>query len=254
MTEIIFIDHSFDDVYLNLAFEETLLDAVSSKKLPPLVRVWQNPISIVMGISRRVNDDLFLDEIREDRVPIARRVSGGGTVYHDPGTVSYSFFFPWELVGPDAAPYKIDSSTIDPFLNIIINALETIGFESHKSGVSDIFIDDRKVSGNAQRRIKGAILHHGTLLIDVDISRMSRYLKIPPERKDIPHEKFVTSLKSLGKSLAPDDFKNVLKLTLLDMNHNIKICDTSRELNDLIEQSRKLSIETYMKDSWIFRR
>ena len=231
-----------------------MLNAVSSKNLPPLVRVWQNPVSVVMGISRRVDDDLFIENIKADEIPIARRVSGGGTVYHDSGTVSFSFIFPWNLLPPDAAPHKIDSTSIDPFLDFVINALALIGLEGRKERISDLFVGDRKVSGSAQKRVKGAILHHGTLLLDVDIKRMERYLKIPPERQGIPHCNFVTSLKNLGKQIQAVDFQNLLLLSLKNLGHEINEINLHDEHPQFLKRASELASETYEKKEWILRR
>jgi len=254
MADLLFSDLSFDDVYLNLALEEVLLDVVSSGKLPPFVRVWKNPISIVMGISRRVNDDLFLEAIKADNITVARRISGGGTVYHDSGTASFSFFFPWELLGSDASPHKIDSASIDPFLDIIINAFWQIGLTGRKERISDVFVGDKKVSGSAQKRVKGAILHHGTILLDVDIESMSTYLKIPPEREEIPHDEFVTSLKNLGKSISIDDFKKMLSSSLKKLGHRIEKINLENNHPELLEKASQLALRTYSKPDWIFRR
>ena len=254
MAELFLSTLDFDDVHLNLALEEILLHAVSSGEIPPVVRVWRNPESVIMGISRSINADLNLENIQDDRIPIARRASGGGTVYHDSGTVSYSFIFPWNVLGFNEDPRRIGRETIIPFLDIIIRSLRYIGLEGRSTGVSDIFIGDKKISGNAQKRIRGAILHHGTCLLDVDIEKMTRYLKIPPERKGIPHEGFVTSLKKMGCEINFDGFRSLLVKSLEDTGHSVgKIKLDSKKYN-LMDKARDLASTTYSRDEWIYRR
>jgi lipoate-protein ligase A len=253
MPEILFFEFSLDDVFSNLALEDILIERVSDGSLPPLVRIWQNPVSVILGISRSIQNDIFADQIETDHVPLARRTSGGGTVYHDQGTLSYSFFFPWPMIGFKNDPRSVNESTIDPFIRIISDSLASFGLKALKSGVSDIFVDGKKISGNAQKRKKGAILHHGTILMSVDIDRMSRYLKIPPERKGIPHEDFVTSLKILGLDIGAGQLKDSLKKTL-NINHTCKEIRFETEYPQLVKKAKNLAEGSLKDKSWIFRR
>lgn len=246
---------SYDDVHLNLALEEILLRKVASELLPPLVRIWHNPESVILGISRSIQSDLFIDNIRDDNIPLARRISGGGTVYHDSGTISFSFFFPWRLLGFDDDPRRVDSSTIKPFMNIIIETLKPFGLEAYHEGISDVFVNGKKISGNAQKRVRQAILHHGTILLNANLTKMNRYLKVPPEREGIPHDKFVTSLKELGVDLNKNDIFNAMhehfakqtkfKVTELDLITN------EPRLSDMVSE---LAEDNYRKPEWIFRK
>jgi lipoate-protein ligase A len=253
MPEILFFEFSLDDVFCNLALEDILIEQVSDGNLPPLVRIWQNPVSVIPGISRLIQNDTFVEQIEADHITLARRTSGGGTVYHDQGTLSYSFFFPWTMIGFESDPRSVNETTIDPFIQIIIDSLATFGLKAVKSGISDIFVEGKKVSGNAQKRKKGAILHHGTILMSVDLDRMSRYLKIPPERKGIPHESFVTSLKTLGLDIGVGQLKDRLTKTL-DKNHTCKEIQFESEYPELIEKAKNLAEGSLKDRSWIFRR
>lgn len=253
MPEIHFFEFSFDDVFSNLALEDILIEQVSDGNLPPLVRVWQNPVSVILGISRSIQKDVFVEQIETDQVPLARRTSGGGTVYHDQGTLSYSFFYPWTMIGFENDPRSVNNSTIDPFIQVIIDSLASFGLKAVKSGVSDIFIEGNKISGNAQKRKKGAILHHGTILISVDIDRMSRYLKIPLERKGIAHGDFVTSLKALGLDVGAGQLKDSLEKSL-NTNHTCKEIQFESEYPQLVEKAKNLAEGSLKEKSWIFRR
>ena len=68
---------------LNVALEEALLEAVIAQELPPLLRLWRNEPCVVLGANRKVDDDVHLETLRSEEVPLIRRCSGGGTVYHD---------------------------------------------------------------------------------------------------------------------------------------------------------------------------
>jgi lipoate-protein ligase A len=251
MPEIAILDYCLGNVYRNLALEELLLGEVVKESLPPLVRIWHNPKSVIMGISRSIEKDVLNNNLVEDNIPLARRISGGGTVYHDEGTISFSFIFPWSLLGFDDDPRKVDDRSIDPFLDIIIDSLASFGLKAYRKGISDIFIEGKKISGNAQKRVRKAILHHGTVLFRVDIGRMNRYLKIPPERVGIPHDDFVTSLENLNKDIKEDDFINAFRESLERKGMVISEYIPDR---GLIEKAYELADSVYRKDEWIFRR
>ena len=154
-----------------------------------------------------------------------------------------------------ASPWPTSkNATINPFLEIVIHALNIIGLESRRDGISDIFINDRKISGNAQKRIKGAILHHGTCLLDVYIEKMTKYLRIPPERKGLPHDKFVSSLSNLGHEITFDEFQDLIIKSLEESDNVIKKIDLVSERTNLLDKARDLSSNTYSQNEWIFRR
>ena len=254
MTEISICNFSFKNVQENLALEELILKEVASGKIPPVVRTWNNPKSVIMGLSRSIKEDLNLDNILSDEIPLARRVTGGGTVYHDNGTLSYSFFFPWKLLGLKTGNVRIGTESIKPFLDIIINALQYAGIEGYSEGVSDIFVKGKKISGNAQKRTKDGILHHGTILLEMDLKKMERYLRIPKERDGVPHSDFVTSLSDLGFKISKSEFLEMLKTTLMELNYKVSNLDLKTEHPELLDRARQLSKKTYEKNNWIYLR
>jgi len=253
MAKIAFCNYSFDDVHHNLALEEILLNEVASGRLAPVVRIWRNPKSVILGISRSIETDLHIDNITEDKVTLARRISGGGTVYHDNGTISFSFIFPWSMIGFDDDPRRVDESTINPFLDIVIEALKPLRINSSREGISDIFVNGKKISGSAQKRVRKAILHHGTVLVDVDLDSMTRYLKVPPERENIKHEDFLTSLNELGADISHRDFQNLLKASLKKKGHKVFNINLQADFTGLLVEAKKLS-NKYSPDDWVLRR
>ena len=102
-----------------------------------------------------------MEALRQRGIPVVRRISGGGTVYHDLGNVNYTYIV--------RANGTVD---YDAVLSPVIAALNAIGVPARKNQTCDIAIGDLKISGSAQRMIKGRLLHHGSLLFDTDIEQM----------------------------------------------------------------------------------
>ncbi|MFH1515864.1 MAG: lipoate--protein ligase family protein [bacterium] len=254
MIDLTICNFSFKNVQENIALEELMLKDVVSGKMPPVVRTWSNPKCVIMGISRSIREDLNVENILSDKIPIARRITGGGTVYHDDSTMSYSFFFPWEVLSSTADRMRSSTESIKPFLDIIINALGQVGIEGYAQGISDIFVKGKKVSGNAQKRTKGGILHHGTILLKADLNSMERYLRIPKERDGVSHREFVTSLYDLGFRIPKSEFHKILTASLTGLGFKLRDFDLALKYPELLERARQLSKTTYEKNNWIYRR
>jgi lipoate-protein ligase A len=134
-------------------------------------------------------------------VPVLRRFSGGGTVYHDLDNLNFSFLVPKKHLEDRFAPGAPDGPRqyIDFFRSVIVAALSRGGTGYSATGVSDVSLNGRKVSGNAQRIASNLVLHHGTLMRRCPLAAISRYLPIPPDRPGVPHERFVTGLAEEGR-------------------------------------------------------
>ena len=150
------------DVYRNLAIEEYLMEQVVD--LDPVLFLWRSDCAVVMGKNQNPWRECRLDLMRNDGVPLARRISGGGTVYHDAGNLNY-------CVIVDRTKYLENQA-----YEMVLEALEPFGIRAEKTGKSNLSVDGCKFSGNAFCFRKGRALHHGTLLLDADLERLNRYL------------------------------------------------------------------------------
>ena len=112
---------------------------------------------MVVGSYQNICREVHVEALRQRGIPVVRRISGGGTVYHDLGNVNYT--------------YIVRAGTLDyaAVLSPVIAALNAIGVPARKNRTCDIAIGDLKISGSAQRMIKGRLLHHGTLLFSSDL-------------------------------------------------------------------------------------
>ena len=146
---------------------------------------------VVVGASGQWNRDLHEEACTADKVPVVQRLSGGGAVIVGRGCLSYSM-----VLSLEAKPEL--RSVAHSYTLILGRIVERLGLPSLAvRGMSDITIGDRKISGNAQRRGRRALLHHGTILYDFDVRCMERYLKEPQRqpayRAGRSHSDFVTN-------------------------------------------------------------
>ena len=156
------------DPYWNLAVEEYLLNHIPDDSM--ILFLWQNDRTVVIGRNQNAYKECHLREMEQDRCYLARRKSGGGAVYHDRGNLNFSLLM------------YLDSYDIAGQLQTVTDALCALGLPAEHNGRNDIEIDGFKVSGNAYLTINEKCLHHGTLLYDVDMYMMERYLN-PSDRK-----------------------------------------------------------------------
>jgi len=149
--------------YLNLALEEYIIR--SGKLQIPLLLLYRNSESVIIGKNQNPFKETDLYFLKSEGIPYFRRLSGGGTVYHDTGNVNFAIFEPRknELVNN----YKIA-------LKPIINALIQIGAGVYFDDRNSLRIEGKKISGNAQFQSKDILLTHGTLLVKTDLLRLEK--------------------------------------------------------------------------------
>ncbi|HEY5621457.1 MAG TPA: lipoate--protein ligase family protein [Pontiella sp.] len=150
------------DVYRNLAVEEYLMDRVQD--CGPILFLWRSDCAVVIGKNQNPWRECRLDLMEQDGVPLARRISGGGTVYHDAGNLNYCVIVNRETYREDDA------------YDMVKQALARFGIAAERTGKSNLSMNGLKFSGNAFAFRHGRALHHGTLLLNTDLDRLNRYL------------------------------------------------------------------------------
>jgi len=201
-------DISFDQPERNILFDEVLLLLAEQGKGGEVLRFWESSQTfVVLGKIGNPQEDIYLENVLADKIPVLKRSSGGGTVLQGHGCLNYSL-----ILSKEAHPQIHDlRKSYQYILTKVIGALASCGYECVFKPISDIArkIDEKKNSGNAQKRGRRFILHHGTILYDFDLTLMERYLRIP---KDMPeyrrarkHTDFLTNF-----SLPIEKLKEVL--------------------------------------------
>lgn len=169
MIQKLYIYESWDtDPYRNIALEKYLLDSLTPGDC--VLYLWQNKNTVVIGRNQNAWAECRTTLLEQEGGKMARRLSGGGAVFHDMGNLNFTF-----LVNDE--DYDVDKQ-----LSVIQAALAGLGLTAEKSGRNDLLVDGRKFSGNAFFHRNGHAYHHGTLLVNVNMEKLSRYLT-PPKAK-----------------------------------------------------------------------
>lgn len=138
----------------------------------PAARVWRSGESVVLGRFQEAFREVHLDRAASCRVPVLRRPSGGGAVFHDLGNINYSFY----LSAEDLRSWRVEECLRELSYPVTL-LLDGLGVRWRWVPPNNIFVGGRKISGSAQARHAGRFLHHGTLLVNTDLEKMRRLLK-----------------------------------------------------------------------------
>lgn len=177
--KLTYIESSTTSPFENLAMEEYLLLRCEEDEC--ILYLWQNERTVVIGKNQNPWKECYISRMQDDGVKLVRRLSGGGAVYHDLGNLNFSFILKSEN-------YDVERQT-----RIIENAIKRPGIRVMCSGRNDILMDGKKVSGNAYFTQGEICCHHGTIMVNVDIEQMDRYLDVP---KDKLKAKGINSVRS----------------------------------------------------------
>ncbi|MDR1094345.1 MAG: lipoate--protein ligase [Clostridiales bacterium] len=156
------------DAAFNLALEETLLREYAEDDV---FMLWQNRRAVIVGKNQNTVEEIDREYAEENGIQVVRRLTGGGAVYHDLGNLNFTF------IKRNAAGHFLD---FDLFNKPVIELLAESGVAGVTSQRNDILAGGRKISGGAQTVYRGAVLHHGTLMFNVDVGVLERVLKPHP--------------------------------------------------------------------------
>lgn len=153
--------------WYNQAYEEHLLQNGGDRMI---LYLWQNQQTVVLGRHQNAWREVQLDKLSQDGGFLARRISGGGAVYHDLGNLNFTFLMPRQ-------DYDLPRQ-----LGLILTAVRSLGVDANFSGRNDLEIAGRKFSGNAFCLKKERAMHHGTILFASDFGRLGQYLSPSVEK------------------------------------------------------------------------
>lgn len=167
------------DGWRNLAVDEYFLDHV--KPDDAMLYFYINANAVIIGRSQNPWAECNLQKMDADRVQLVRRITGGGAVYHDCGNLNFSF-----IMGENR--YDLNKQ-----MNLILNAVRAMGIPCEFSGRNDLLADGKKFSGNAFCTRGAVRQHHGTLLLNADLSKLQNYLNVDPRKLQSKGTKSVRS-------------------------------------------------------------
>ena len=234
-------ERSFKEPESNLAYDEALLLEAEKGKIPECVRIWESPTYfVVLGLTSKIKKDVIVSQCRKENIPILRRASGGGTVLQGPGCLNYSLILSTE----NNEKLKNINSSYRWILKKLQSAIQAKGLSTMYCPISDLSIDGKKFSGNAQIRKKHFLLHHGTILYQFNISQMGMVLCHPPKEPDYrrgrDHRDFITNIP------LP---RHVITTLITSAFHTTRVLDTGAPKLDL----RALIKNKYKNLEWINR-
>lgn len=170
-----------NDAFANMAIDEAIVTARIEGLVPNTLRFYRwNPSTVSIGRFQKVFNEVHVENCRSHGVDIVRRITGGGTVYHDfEGEITYSVVVKEEDLGTQDV--VVAYNTIS---NGLIEAAKILGVNANFNpgdprNCPNIAIDGKKISGSAQFHKGGVLLQHGTLLLDIDLTKMFTFLKVP---------------------------------------------------------------------------
>lgn len=230
----------FNNPYLNIAAEEYFVKQTDED----ICMIWLNEKSIIIGKHQNAYSEINYPFISSNQIPVIRRISGGGAVYHDLGNVNFTF-----IKKTDKAN-KVD---FKQFTSIIIDFMQSLGIEVNTNKRNSLFIGDQKFSGHAEHIFHDKVLHHGTILFESELETLQHSL--------IPEKEFQTkamaSYRSEVGNIAPllpkiIDIQQFIKLFLDWLFIYFPDSQPYSLTNIDNEQIQKLAVEKYKTWQWNF--
>jgi len=176
------------DPYFNLALEQYVFDSLD--RAYSYFMLWQNNNAIIVGKHQNTAAEINAAYVSEHGIRVARRLSGGGAVYHDLGNLNFTFI----------ADSQGETFNFASFCRPVAKALATLGVKVEISGRNDMTIDSKKFSGNSQYMKQGRVMHHGTIMFDSDLQVLSQALAVSTDKIE---SKGIKSVRSRVTNIRP---------------------------------------------------
>jgi lipoate-protein ligase A len=243
------------NAFMNMALDEAILTARAINRAPNTLRLYQwKPSAVSIGKNQQPEKEVQLDNCRRLGVSVVRRISGGGTVYHDAkDEVTYSIIATTEDLHVKHA--------VDAYSKVyegITDALRILGITAgfNPGGIKNcpnLTVRNKKISGSSQARKRETILQHGTLLLNVDLEKMFTLLRVPwaktcMEVVAVAQKKIASVKNELGHEVSAETAANALTAGFRNA-FGAEIVEGELTRFEL-ELAEKLYREKYSTDEW----
>ncbi|MGM9530914.1 lipoate--protein ligase family protein [Intestinibacter sp.] len=228
--------------YFNIALEEYLFS--NDKFSDDIIIVWRNEKSIFLGKNQNPYVEIAHSLINDRKIPLLRRISGGGTVYHDLGNVNMTFI---------QKNIKLDKIDFIKYTKFMQEMLGYFGVKATYSDRKDLLVDGKKISGSAQCIRGNKCLYHGTLLFSSNLNNLSEYLNtnkkaISNATKSVRSE--VTNLNQYIDMDVEEFIEKIKKYVILNVEDPNQIVLDNEDLEKINQNAEQI----YSKDKWIFEK
>lgn len=273
--EWLFINTQQHDPYYNMAMDEALLNLVSKGDLPPVIRFYGwNPKTLSIGYFQKLEKEIDLKKVKEGGYGLVRRATGGRGVLHDK-ELTYSVIVPEshpKMPESVTAAYKVISTgLLEGFRNLGFNAQFSVPkskedrarLKEPRSSVCfdasswyELVVENKKIAGSAQKRQKGVILQHGSILQSIDVDELFDLFIFSSDRLK---ERMKRTFYSKAVSIA-DLTDETITIEMMEnafykgFEKGLNITLKPFKVNDLIESELKIVIEKYKSEEWLNRR
>jgi lipoate---protein ligase len=251
------------DAFMNMAIDEAILRSRAAEAVPNTLRFYRwKPSAVSIGRFQNLEKEVNLENCKKLGVDVVRRLSGGGTVYHDgEGEVTYSVVAKTEEMGA-----KDITEVYSRIYAAISEALGMMGISTDYSpgdakNCPNLTVNGKKISGSAQANKSGIVLQHGTLLLEVDLPRMFTVLRVPWANScmqvvNVAKGKITSVQSELGHALSPETAANAIAhgfTVALNMQVVENVQSVEGELTrEERELAQKLYKERYATKEWNF--
>ncbi|MBQ1303188.1 MAG: lipoate--protein ligase [Firmicutes bacterium] len=241
MKELEWVRTDCTDPWINLAMEEYL--TFRAREGQVLLFLWQNARTVVIGRNQDPWRECRVETMKEEGCRLARRISGGGAVYHDLGNLNFTF------IARDGW-FDVNRQT-----EVILQAVRKLGIDAEKNGRNDLTAEGRKFSGHAYYQSGPYRYHHGTIMMDVDGDELAKYLNVSAAKLA---SKGVASVRSRVANLTefcPGLTRAEMERSLLEAYEEV-YGQTGREtaLPERSDPELQALIEKYSSEEWRYGR
>jgi len=236
----------------NMALDEAMLIMKEKKTTPSTLRLYTfTPSAVTIGYFQKINEVVDLDFAREEGIPIIRRITGGGAVFHDEyGEITYSVTSTTDYFSSDV------QESYREICGGLVYTLEEFGVKAKFEPINDVTVGGKKISGSAQIRRGRVILQHGTFMYNTDIPKLGRLFKVPKE-KLIAHgantifDRVTTLTREVGRTVTKEEVIDALKRGFSKaFNSDIMV---DRVLDEELDLAKTIE-EKYKSQAWNYRR